>query len=294
MVGAWLVSIRHFLCFLASMCLCISTREDSLQQLHQPHELLVLPERFLKIRDVMMHERADAHTLAELIQTDVAIAATMLKIANSAAYNPYQKPLSSLSKAIARLGLATSAQIAMSMSLYHGIRLPVALQHMRYFWAHSFAVSQICALMGSCLGDDAPCHQHDLFMMGLLHDVGCILMAIHLDPRYFERDILDQHGAELCALERRMYGLDHAEVGAILLQDWRCSGDFIQAVVHHHDDDSDSLSAHLCSHADQWVHEYWPHVQSIEGVQELVAAVALDDVRQWLGQSEVLLPWLKA
>jgi len=278
---------------MVGMCLCISTREESLQQLHQPHELLVLPERFLKIRDLMTHERADAPTLAKVIQTDVAIAATILKIANSAAYNPYQHPLSSLSKAIARLGLATSAQIAMSMSLYHGIRLPVALQHMRYFWAHSFAVSQVCALMGTCLRDDAPCHQDDLFMMGLLHDVGCMLMAIHLDPCYFERDVLAQHGAALCLLEQRIYGLDHAEVGAILLQDWRCPDAFIQTVMHHHNDDSDILSAHLCSHADAWVHAHWPSVQSIEAVQDLLAALAVDEVRQGLVQSEVLSPWLK-
>ncbi len=271
----------------------ISTREHSLQQIHQPHELLVLPERFLKIRDLMANSGSDAQALADIVHTDVAISAKVLKIANSAAYNPMCQPLASLPKAIARLGLATSAQVAMSMSLYYGVRMPIALRHMRYFWAHSFAVSQVCALMGREMRADAPCHEAELFMMGLLHDVGCLLMAIHIDPSYFERDVLNNHGAELCVLEQKMYGLDHAEVGAVLLRDWRLPESCIQAVEQHHVDDADVLDAQICSHADQYVHAHDAEMVSIEAVQDWVALRPRKSIRACIAESEHLSPWLK-
>jgi len=270
----------------------ISNRSRTLDLIQQPHELLTLPERFLEIRSFLSSHRANADTLAYIIETDLATAATLLKVANSSAYNPLGKPLASLPKAIARLGLATSAQIAMSMSLLQGIRLPIALQHIRQFWAHSFAVSQLCLRMSEELNDQAKKDLSDLFMAALFHDIGRILITLHVDALYFQRDFFNFHGAELCQEERRVYGMDHAEVGQHVLMQWGMPESLIYVVAHHHEESGD-VAAMLCSLADQFVHEHWPTLQYIDAAQSMVHELSVDEVRAIFQAAPSLLPLLK-
>ncbi|MDQ6990502.1 MAG: HDOD domain-containing protein [Mariprofundaceae bacterium] len=61
----------------------ISTREHSLQLMYETHELLILPERFLEIRSLLSQIHASANALAHIVETDVMISASLLKIANS-------------------------------------------------------------------------------------------------------------------------------------------------------------------------------------------------------------------
>lgn len=269
----------------------ISTRKDSLQRMYQSHDLLILPERFLKIRALLSQTHADARALARIVETDIMIAASLLKIANSSAYNPMNKPLASISKAIARLGLATSAQISMSMSLFQDIHLPIALQHLRQFWAHSFAVSQLCLRMCEHLKPNVV-DADTLFMAGLFHDIGNILIALHIDAAYFERDFLECHGVELCDLEQQVYGLNHAQVGKIMLQQWNLPEALIEIVACHHHPEN-NVSAVICSSADQFTHQYWEGLQYIEAAQSKVHELSSNDMREWMATSEVLCPLLK-
>ncbi|MDQ6994713.1 MAG: HDOD domain-containing protein [Mariprofundaceae bacterium] len=270
----------------------ISTREHSLQLMYETHELLILPERFLEIRSLLSQSHASANALAHIVETDVMISASLLKIANSSAYNPMNKPLSSLPKAIARLGLATSAQISMSMSLFQNFHLPIALQHLRQFWAHSFSVSQLCLRMSEHLKPNIKYDSDDLFMAGLFHDIGCILIALHIDSRYFERDFLALHGAELCDVEQQVYGLHHAEVGEIMLKQWGMPTSLIDSVAAHHHP-KDNVIAAICSSADQFGHEHWQALQYIEAAQSKVHELSSSDIRGWMETSELLQPLLK-
>jgi len=260
--------------------------------MYESHDLLMLPERFLQIRTLLSQSDASVKALAAIVETDIVIAASLLKTANSLAYNPFNHSLSSVSKAIARLGLATSAQISMSMSLFQDIRLPIGLQHLRQFWAHSFAVSQLCLRMLQQLKSSDLYDADDLFMAGLFHDIGCILIALHIDPTYFERDFLTLHGSELCDAERKMYGLNHAEVGEIMLQQWAMPASLIEIVSCHHHPKTHVLSE-ICSAADQFTHEHWGSLQYIEAAQSKVHQISDDDILAWMGNFEVLAALLK-
>jgi len=269
-----------------------SLRQNSLSKLNQPHELLILPERFLRIRALLVQSDANAKSLARIVETDVVIAPTLLKTANSSAYNPMNKPLASISKAIARLGLAVSAQISMSLSLLQDVRVPFALMAMRQFWAHSFAVSQLCLVMGKQLNIPVESDMDDLFMAGLFHDIGKLLIALHIDETYFERGFMTLRGEERCDAENKLYGLDHAEVGQIMLQQWCMPETLINIVACHHHPENHVLAA-ICAASDQFAHQYWESLQYVETAQSKVQEVSLDDIRAWLATSELLCAKLK-
>jgi len=270
----------------------ISSREQSLDRIYHPHELITLPERFLEIRNFLMRKGGDANALAHIIETDIATSATLLKIANSSTYNPMGQSLGTLPKAIARLGLAISAQVAMSMTLLQGSKSSLGLQHIREFWTHSFAVSQLCLRMSLIFKKNIQESLNDMFMAGLFHDIGRMILSLHVDSTYFEQPFAELHGAELCTQEHIAYGIDHTEAGKIILTQWRMPQGIIDAVANHHHP-AQHLAANLCSYADQFVYTRWHHSQSIDAVQCNIHALSHAEMYDFLACSDVLRPLLQ-
>ena len=262
----------------------ISTREETLNRIGSLEHLPTLSDRFLKIREVIIEPHSNADDLAEIIATDMATSLTLLKIANSTAYNPMGNNLTSLPLAIARLGMATSAQIAMSMSLLQSFRSPMGDAHSAALWAHAFAVAQIAVFMAKQNKDMSREEQAALFMCGLLHDIGRLVFAIRIDKHYFERDFNHLHNDDLCHAEKQAYGIDHAEAGAVLLAYWNMSEKIVQAAYAHHTNDSNIVN--FCALADDFVHQFWPHIKHIEEVQGLMRKPPIEDINTILQKSD--------
>ncbi|MDX8397069.1 MAG: HDOD domain-containing protein [Mariprofundaceae bacterium] len=271
----------------------IFSRNETLALIGKAHDLPTLPDRFLKIREIIADLDSDANDLAAVIATDIATAAALLKIANSVSYNPIGSSIGSLPRAIARLGAATSAQVAMSMALLQSIVIPTGLQQIRKFWTHAYAVSQIANCMASELQEPLEIDTSNLFMAALLHDIGRVILAIRVDSNYFDRPFFDLDADELCAAERAVYGLDHAEVGALTLGYWAMPEPIIRIAEEHHKDIADR-AAIICKLADQFVDTYYADLQSIEAVQEAIHQISKHDIRAALESSSALLPHLKA
>jgi HD-like signal output (HDOD) protein len=119
----------------------------------------------------------NAHLLADIIQTDRALAKYVLRIASSAAKRP-SMPITSLQHAIAWLGLDDVANIAFTLAL-QGKMLDVEGQHRkaRRLWRHSLASALWARHLSSVLGRETGLN----YLCGLLHNIGraVALGAIH-------------------------------------------------------------------------------------------------------------------
>src|SRR5574337_1270393 len=69
------------------------------------------------VRKVTGDERASASRLAQVILQDAALTTKVLKLANSAFYNPTRQGVSTISRAIVLLGFDLVADIALGVSL---------------------------------------------------------------------------------------------------------------------------------------------------------------------------------
>jgi HD-like signal output (HDOD) protein len=135
--------------------------------------LPTLPQIAARIGHAMQDPALDAERLAKLISADPAIAAKLLKAANSPRFGG-KVQINTLSNAVARLGLQRTHQLVLSFAVQELFRTGSGTlkQHMRELWRHSRRVAAIAHVLASKLGE-----RFDpavALLAGLLHDIGVV------------------------------------------------------------------------------------------------------------------------
>jgi len=107
---------------------------------------------------------------------------------------------------------------------------------MQTFWEHSI----YCALAARTLAQEGMKQQREsLFVAGLLHDVGSLVLYHQLPE--LSRQALElvkarrREGLQVFEAERELMGLDHTEVGSGLLRMWGLPDLLCDCVAGHHD-----------------------------------------------------------
>ncbi len=242
-------------------------RQTSLEILSIVEDLPTLPDRFLQIQEVIHENDSTLQDLTDIIQTDQATSAILLKVANSSYYNPLGSPVSRLSYAISRLGRQETGDIALSMSLLYGFAIPASIHVIRGFWAHAFAVAQISRFIATHHPSAKQAHPDELFMAALLHDIGRVILGMRIDMSYFEKDFSGYEENELIAAEEKYYGINHAEVGGVVLKQWGLPPEIYRVVANHHQATPESLDTMICMFADDFVSKHLKFEYNIEDVQ---------------------------
>ena len=242
-------------------------RESTLELIGLSNDIPTLPDRFIRIQRILDDPNAGIDDLTEVIHTDQATCAMILKVANSTAYNPSGKPTSTLRLAVSRLGSREVSHIALTMSLMFGFALPMGMAHVRAFWIHAFSTAIIAEKLALRVGYK---DGREAFMAGLLHDIGRAMMGLRVDLAYFESPLVHLHDEDLIAAEREHYGLDHADAGGHTLTLWHFPPKLIQAVAEHHRDDSTDMLTRIIRTACQLSNEHIPNGAHIEGIPPLL------------------------
>jgi len=136
--------------------------------LHNKVDVPVLPAVASKVMTMSQSSDTDAKKLAQLIQGDQAMAAHVMKVANSPVYSSGGS-LVSLQQAIARLGFAMISDIAVSVSV--GAKLfdvPDFKTEIASMWQHALAT----ALWSKEIARVCRNNVEAVFLCGLLHSIG--------------------------------------------------------------------------------------------------------------------------
>lgn len=185
-----------------------------------------------KLRAALSNEWVDFRTLVPLVEADVVIANTILRIANSALYG--RGSMASISRAMTMLGLGRLRNLILGLGLNqicHRIATPPGWPAKRFHF-HSLATAVICDLLAARVpvsGVDAA------FSAGLFHDFGKLLIVTAL-PEHFVRIRALQGAAQLSAeeCERQVLGFTHGEISAEALQRSAMPGELVAAALYHH------------------------------------------------------------
>ncbi|MCJ7601226.1 MAG: HDOD domain-containing protein [Desulfobulbaceae bacterium] len=196
-------------------------------------DLPTLPAVASRINREMASESLNAKLLGEIIIDDTALAAKILRLANSAFYG-LQKQVTTLNKAVMILGFNTVKNLALSVSIYSFFKeRPGSPIDVKGLWLHSLgcavAAKIITEKLNKKLGEDA-------FLFGILHDIGKIV-SINAMPQDYEKILLlirERHMPEGDA-EMEVMGFNHQRLGSQLLEIWKFPDNIVQAVKYHHD-----------------------------------------------------------
>lgn len=215
--------------------------------------MVTLPEILNKVKHVKAFSQTqlkllqlagrDDHSLQDMtriISVDSAMTASVLKVANSAAFGA-REPITSLAMAVARLGERFVVGIAIGAGSATALSEPLNGYDSRRgeLWEHSLRT----AIAAREFGRHAV-HQPALdlaYTGGLLHDLGKLVISEFLrqevagkaDAIQAELD-KDTHHPDFLAIERRLIGTDHCQVGLALAREWRLPESLCAALAWHH------------------------------------------------------------
>jgi len=191
-------------------------------------ELPVLPNIATQIFALVRDEKTTAKTLARAIQVERAIAARILKLANSAFYKSVE-PVKDLEKAVARLGFKTveSTVVGAVTNDIFKTKVKFLAEIMQTDWDNAVT----SAIAASEIAREVKYKQPETaFAAGLLHNIGHVVGGEIL--AHIPADELKRYDINRDAIVHLLDDL-HVPLGCALLVKWNIPGELVRAVAYH-------------------------------------------------------------
>jgi diguanylate cyclase (GGDEF)-like protein len=172
----------------------------------------------------------DISQVAAAIGRDPGLAAKLLRVANSALYSRQRKS-TNLRQALIVLGLHGATTLALGFSLigtYKGLKSN-SLDYDRY-WRRAILSTSAAKCFGELQNASAV---DDIFLAALLQDIA-ILGVDRAAPDFYRDLPRNASHREFRAYETARLGIDHAELGAWLLDYWKLPQPLCRAVAWSH------------------------------------------------------------
>lgn len=194
-------------------------------------DLPALPVIVGELINSLEDDDTSTNLLADKLSKDQALSAKALRLANSSFYGRSSKVLT-IQHAIAILGFNSVRTLVTSAAVISGFS---GGKHSNFnfesFWRHAIAA----ALCAKILAGEVGANQDHAFMVGLLHDIGRLVLVTG-SPQHYEQVIAyrEEKDCYLIDAERQVLGIDHAMVGAALAAHWKFPALIQNAIASHH------------------------------------------------------------
>lgn len=176
-----------------------------------------LPDVAQRIQKAFTTTSVDADTIGRIIQSDPAITAKIIMVANSPLYLG-RGNIESLHQAVVRLGLETTQQLVITYALKELFKSNSGTikRHMRALWQHSRKVASLSRILAGKLGGFDP---EQAQLAGLVHDLGEIAILQYA-----------QEHSNLCDDEEKLLRVVRnlrPQITGMLLSKWSFGGEFV-------------------------------------------------------------------
>lgn len=192
-----------------------------------------LPTSAMRVIALTKNPATSAKELENVIGQDPALAAGMLRQANSAYYG-YARRISSLQEAIVVLGFQATQGLAMASAVAPILKTQLVGYEIEQdgLWKHSMltamAARSLCRKLKLPFGDVA-------FTAGLLHDIGKLVISIYVqEVGAYLIEKVNVAKLSYVELEEKVIGYNHATVGGFLAKGWNLPEDLVESISYHH------------------------------------------------------------
>ncbi|MGR9115233.1 MAG: HDOD domain-containing protein [Gammaproteobacteria bacterium] len=180
--------------------------------------LYSLPDVYFQVREMVRDPRFTVAEIGQVIAKDPALSIRLLKIVNSSFYG-FPARVDTISRAISIVGMNELYNLVLATSVVDTFKeIPDDLIDMTDFWIQSVN----CAIIAKLLArKSAVLHEERLFLAGLLHDIGALVIYAKLPEQAVQMLLkAGRNRFVLTRLEQELIGFTRAEVGGELAQVW--------------------------------------------------------------------------
>ncbi|PNR97036.1 HDOD domain-containing protein [Petrotoga sp. 9PWA.NaAc.5.4] len=198
-----------------------------------------------RIISIASDPQADIVELQEAVLQSPTLTAKILKLANSAYYALPNK-VTKLSQAVNLLGFKTVRNLALSIfTVENYFNEKISNFNPYNFWIHLVATGVASELLAKYLNFF---DKEEVFMCGILHDLGKIVMA-HIMPEIFDMiiKVAEHEKISFCEAENLLSTYSHQQMGKMLFENWNMS-DLVIETVTYHDNPLDSKKENFKKH----------------------------------------------
>jgi putative nucleotidyltransferase with HDIG domain len=210
-----------------------------------------IPEVLIKAKKLMETPGYSSKELSRIISLDQAIAARVLKLANSAYFN-FNPPIPTIEEACILLGEKNLMSVIMvaQMSKMLDKELKGYNISKNNLFYHSIATAVAAELIAF---EKMPLFDLDAFASGLLHDCGKLVLNDYVNQRKDEFvNLVIKKKLSCFKAEEKMFGISHAQIGFKLLESWHLPEIQTHAIGFHHNPSDSNMNelAYILSAAD--------------------------------------------
>lgn len=174
--------------------------------------------------------------ISEIIKYDHSLTANLLKVCNSA-YFGLPEEVDSVHKAIMYMGLEQVVEIALINSFSENFKCMqegYGLEE-NVLWK----ASVVSALIASELAEKKYLkNNHFIFTAALLKDIGKVILSQYVADGFKNiMNLVRQERMSFGEAEKKVLGIDHAELGGLVAEKWGFGSAMINIIRHHHTPD---------------------------------------------------------
>ncbi|HMH87664.1 MAG TPA: HDOD domain-containing protein [Steroidobacteraceae bacterium] len=184
------------------------------------------PDVVMRIRKALAEPNVRLSEIVKIVGTEPRLAARLLQVANSAAFNPAGKHLIDLRAAITRLGHRPVQSAVMAFAVKQ-VRLAPSLRsisnHLNILWELSISVAAICQVIAR----RTKVSPEEAFLTGLLHGIGRLYIMVRsagTSQQLFQNPAF-----------RDMISGWHPAIGKAVLENWEFDEAMCEAVANQGD-----------------------------------------------------------
>ncbi|MFC1509364.1 HDOD domain-containing protein, partial [Candidatus Omnitrophota bacterium] len=211
-------------------------RQQIIKDLKSIKSLPPLPDIYLKIEELSKNQYSTPNDYSQVLELDPPITARLLRMSNSTHF-AFKRKIKTVRDAVALMGIREILSLVRLACITGNLKVSPEIENtVRKIWEHSAH----CAVTARLIYDRTkickiPKLEDDLFIGGILHDIGKIILWKFFADAYMSF-MLDFEAGKYptCTDEQQGLGTTHGEVGKVLADHWKLPDNITEIIANHH------------------------------------------------------------
>lgn len=210
------------------------SKEDVRTRIQKHPDLIPsLPDVVAKAMVLIEDAKAEPADFEKLLSRDPPLVANILRLANSPLYG-FARKKETIHEAVVGMGLKglRGVLLCSTMKKFLGPQFACYGDDPKVLWRHATATAAGARVLAKGLKSSTE-DPEEIFVAGLLHDLGKLLLAPFLSREGVDLSKSNEPAHEV---EDRVLGMTHMEAGSIVAEKWNLKPMIRAVIAHHHNE----------------------------------------------------------